>query len=59
MPSDSHPPAQPIWDPAESLPRDQLEALQLDRLQSLVARVAEVPFYRDTFAANNITPDSI
>jgi phenylacetate-CoA ligase len=31
--------ASEIWDPAESLPREQLRALQLERLQSTVGRV--------------------
>ncbi|MFB1486286.1 MULTISPECIES: phenylacetate--CoA ligase family protein [unclassified Thiocapsa] len=49
-----------IWDPdAETLPRDGLEALQLERLRELVARVARVPFYRDHFAHLEIGPHSI
>ena len=31
--------AMAIWNPAETLPRDQLEALQLERLRACVARV--------------------
>jgi phenylacetate-coenzyme A ligase PaaK-like adenylate-forming protein len=38
-----------IRDREESLPRDQLEALQLARLREVVARVAHVPFYREAF----------
>jgi phenylacetate-CoA ligase len=35
----------PIWDPAETLPREELDALALDRLRSTVARVlAGQPF---------------
>jgi phenylacetate-CoA ligase len=48
-----------IWDPAESLPRAELQHLQLARLRECVARVAAVPFYRDAFAKARITPDSI
>lgn len=48
-----------IWDAAETLPREDLEALQLKSLKNCVARVAEVPFYKKTFSQNNITPDSI
>ncbi|MCL5269482.1 MAG: phenylacetate--CoA ligase, partial [bacterium] len=48
-----------IWDRAELLPRDELRGLQTERLRATVARVAEVPFYREAFAAGSITPDSI
>ncbi len=48
-----------IWDPAEAMPRDQLEVRQLRRLRELVARVAHVPFYRDEFARLNISSESI
>jgi phenylacetate-CoA ligase len=49
-----------IWDPdAETLPRDGIEALQLERLRELVTRVARVPFYRDHFAHREIGPHSI
>jgi phenylacetate-CoA ligase len=48
-----------IWDAAESLPRPQLEALQLQRLRACVARVAPVPFYRKALAAAGIGPASI
>jgi phenylacetate-CoA ligase len=33
--------ASEIWDPAETLPRDTLQALQLERLRSTVSRVLE------------------
>jgi phenylacetate-CoA ligase len=41
-----------IFEPAsETLPRDSLRALQLDRLRTLIARVKErVPLYRDRLA---------
>lgn len=44
----------------ETLPRAALEALQLKRLQSTVARVyANVPFYKNSFDAAGIRPDDI
>ncbi len=49
----------PIWDPHESLSRDALESLQVQRLGELVGRVARVPFYRDAFAERGIGPGSI
>lgn len=48
-----------IWDSVETLPRDQLQKLQLERLRDCISRVNEVPFYKKVFAENNITPDSI
>jgi len=50
-----------IWDPAvETLPRSELEALQLQRLQAQVARVAErSPLYRRKFAEAGVTPDQV
>lgn len=44
----------------ETLPRAALEALQLKRLKSMVARVhANVPFYRQSLDKAGISPDSI
>ena len=48
-----------IFDPAETLPRTELRALQLQRLRQTVARVAHVPFYKEAFARSEVTPDSI
>ncbi len=48
-----------IRDREETLPRADLEALQLARLRDVVARVAHVPFYRDAFALRGITPKTI
>jgi phenylacetate-CoA ligase len=48
-----------IRDRDESLPRDQMEALQLARLRDVVARVAHVPFYREAFELRGITPKSM
>ena len=50
-----------IWSPKfETMPRAELEKLQLERLKALIARVYEkVPFYRQTLQQKGITPDSI
>jgi phenylacetate-CoA ligase len=48
-----------IWEPAETMPRAELEALQVARLRETVARVSSVPFYKETFDREGITPDSI
>jgi phenylacetate-CoA ligase len=48
-----------IRDREEALPRDELAALQLARLRDVVARVANVPFYREAFALRGITPKSM
>lgn len=49
-----------VWDEAETLPRSQMEKLQLERLRSCLQRVAQsVPFYRDKLSEAGITPDSI
>jgi phenylacetate-CoA ligase len=45
-----------IWDPAETLPREQLGALQLDRLRSTVARIIDSqPFGAQQLAAAGVT----
>lgn len=51
----------PIWNPRmETMPRVDLEQLQLERLQVTVNRVWEhVPFYRRQLEAMNITPEQI
>ncbi len=44
----------------ETLPRPALEALQLKRLQSTLARVyANVPFYKESLDKAGITPDDV
>lgn len=48
-----------ILSETESYPRKQLEKLQLERLRETVSKVTEVPFYKERFAKNRITPDSI
>jgi len=48
-----------VWDPAELLTRDELEALQLERLRETVARVANVPFYKKAFSVSGVSPEKI
>ncbi len=50
-----------MFDPTmETLPKEDLRALQLQRLQDLCHRVyANVPHYRRTFDACGVTPDDI
>ena len=44
----------------ETLPREELEALQLRRLQNLCARIyANVPFYQRKFDEIGITPADV
>jgi phenylacetate-CoA ligase len=44
----------------ETLPREALELLQLQRLQTVVRRVAEhVPFYQQRFAEQGVAPEAI
>jgi phenylacetate-CoA ligase len=53
------PVADRIWDPAETLPRPHLEALQLQRLGHTLERLAGVPFYREALAERGIRPGDI
>jgi len=49
-----------IWQPDfECMPKDQLRALQLERLRNAVARTAQQPFYRERYQALGISADSI
>jgi phenylacetate-CoA ligase len=48
-----------IFDPAEALSPDALRALQTRRLAATVARVSNVPLYREALAAARLTADSI
>jgi phenylacetate-CoA ligase len=48
-----------IWDPAETLPRHELEALQVKRLRECVARLSNVPFYREAFTKSKTKADDI
>ncbi|MFB3882264.1 MAG: phenylacetate--CoA ligase family protein [Armatimonadota bacterium] len=51
----------PIWNPGvERMPRDELEQLQLERLQAVVNRTWEsVPFYRRRFEQMGLMPEHI
>ena len=50
-----------IWDEEfETMPRPQLEELQLERLKEVVARVSQrVPFYKERFAETGVSADDI
>jgi phenylacetate-CoA ligase len=49
-----------IWDAAETLPRPDLEQLQIARLRKCVERLAQrVPFYREKLAQAGVTAESI
>ncbi len=48
-----------IWDEDESLPHDQLEALQVERLRDCVGRAGVVPFYRGAFQERGVSISSI
>ena len=44
----------------ETMPREELDALQLERLQKLVAYVYErIPFYRESFDEAGVKPEDI
>lgn len=51
----------PIWDPeVETMPRAQMQALQLQRLRELVARAsAASPFYKTKLAEAKVSPDHV
>jgi phenylacetate-CoA ligase len=48
-----------IWDPAETLSRDELRALQASRLAQTLRRAGNVPFYRDALGRLGVTAESI
>lgn len=48
-----------IWDAAETMPRERLQELQLQRLRTTLERVAKVPFYKDAFGKSGVTPDQV
>jgi phenylacetate-CoA ligase len=49
-----------IWDEVESLPRRELEKLQVERLRAGIDRVSQtVPFYKSKLSGANVTADSI
>ena len=50
----------PVWDGVETLSRDEMAALQTERLRSCVARVvANVPFYREKLGAAGVGPENL
>ncbi len=48
-----------VWSRDELLPRADLRALQVARLQACLRRVQRVPFYREALARAGVTPDTI
>jgi len=49
-----------IWNQVETLPREEVETIQLDRLKALLHRVYEaVPFYRALFDKAGILPGDV
>lgn len=49
-----------IWSKEETLPREEIERIQLERLQETVNRVYEkVPYYRDKMDAAGVKPEDI
>ena len=50
----------PIWNAAaECMSRTDMEALQLERLQQTVARVWQVPFYKERLSNTGVRPEDI
>jgi phenylacetate-CoA ligase len=48
-----------IWAAEETMARPQLRELQLERLRDVMRRVGNVPFYKESFARERISPESI
>ncbi len=48
-----------IWDPAETMPLEQLRQLQFVRLRETVERVLNVPFYKQAFAKACFRPSHL
>jgi phenylacetate-CoA ligase len=48
-----------VFDPAETLPRDELRALQLARLRDSLARAATLPFYERALQAAGVLPPDL
>ena len=49
-----------VWDPVETISRDEMAALQMERLRDCVARVAaNVPLYREKLRAMGIAPEDV
>lgn len=53
------PPQNRIWDPAETLPREELRVLQARRLSETVRRSAVVPFYREALRRAGVEPGDL
>ncbi len=54
------PPQDAIWNPeVQLMPREQLLALQEERLREAVHRAAELPFWRAKLDATGVAPDDI
>ena len=43
----------------ETLPRQELEKLQLERIKSTLTVASNAPYYKDQFQKHNISPDAI
>ena len=43
----------------ETLPRQELEKLQLERIKSTLTVASNAPYYKDKFQKHNISPDAI
>lgn len=49
-----------IWDPAEAMNHEERKFLQITKLKNLVERVYHtVPFYKEAFDRNNVSPEKI
>ncbi len=48
-----------VFDPAETISRQELAERQLARLRQTVVRAARVPFYRDALARAKVAPEQI
>ncbi len=48
-----------IWDPAETLPREEVRTLQARRLAETLRHAAGVPFYRDALRAAGVSAEDV
>ncbi len=49
-----------IWDPVEIISREEMAALQAERLRDCLARLAaRVPFYREKLGAMDVAPEDV
>ena len=50
----------PVWDPVETIPQDEMGALQAERLRDCLSRVAaRVPFYREKLGSIGLEPEDV